>query len=323
VAVIVFAVALVVTLAATPVAMRLAARTGIVDHPGPLKVQRVAVPYLGGLAVLVGLAAAVAAVHPMLLLPLGLAAALGLVDDAREIPAVARLIGEAGVGAAAAAVAPVRWAGPLGPLAVVALVMVLVNATNMLDGLDALAAGVAAIGAAGFAVILHGDDRALALALAGALAGFLWFNRPPARVYLGDAGSYLIGTALALLLAIAWKPHRPAAAGIAGIALIALPVLEAGITIVRRLRARHPLFRGDRGHVYDQLVDRGRSSVQASLVFAVAELALAGIAVAVEHLATTTAATVVTAGAIGALLVVAVGAGFANPEFRREVPSGE
>jgi UDP-GlcNAc:undecaprenyl-phosphate GlcNAc-1-phosphate transferase len=323
VALIAFAVALVVTLAATPPAMRLAARTGIVDRPGPLKVQSVAVPYLGGLAVLVGLAAAIAAVHPALLLPLGLAAVLGLLDDARDIPAVARLAGEVGIGAAGAAVVPVRWAGPFGPLAVVVAVMVLVNATNMLDGLDALAAGVAAIAAAGFAVVLHGDDRAVALALTGALAGFLWFNRPPARVYLGDAGSYLIGTALALLLAIAWRPHRPAALGIAGVTLVALPLLEAGVTIIRRLRAHHPLFHGDRGHVYDQLVDRGRSARQASLLFAGAELALCAIAVAVAHIGTTTAATVIAAAAIGGLLAVVVGAGFANPEFRREASPGE
>jgi UDP-GlcNAc:undecaprenyl-phosphate GlcNAc-1-phosphate transferase len=318
-AVIALAVALLVTLAATPFAMRLAARTGIVDHPGPLKVQQDSVPYLGGLAVFIGLAAVVAAVHPMLLVPLGLAATLGIVDDARGVPAVVRLVGEVGIGAAAAAVVPVRWAGPFGPVAVAVAVVVLVNATNMLDGLDALASGVGMIAAGGFAVALGGDDRTVALALAGALAGFLWFNRPPARIYLGDAGSYLIGTALALLLAIAWRPHRAATVGIAGIVLVALPVMEAGVTIIRRLRARHPLFRGDRGHVYDQLVDRGWDATRASLAFSLAELALAGLAIAATHAATTAAAAVIATAAIAALLAVVVGAGFTRPEFRREV----
>jgi UDP-N-acetylmuramyl pentapeptide phosphotransferase/UDP-N-acetylglucosamine-1-phosphate transferase len=98
-------------------------RTGIVDHPGPLKVQHDPVPYLGGLAVFIGLAAVVAAVHPMLLVPLALATALGLVDDARGVPAIARLVGEIGIGAAAAAVAPVRWGGPSGPIAVAVAVV--------------------------------------------------------------------------------------------------------------------------------------------------------------------------------------------------------
>ncbi|HEY5013689.1 MAG TPA: hypothetical protein VIK61_13430 [Acidimicrobiia bacterium] len=316
-AVIAFVVALAVGLAATPLAMRLAVRTGIVDRPGPLKVQQAAVPYLGGLAVLVGLAGVVAVVHPMLLVPLLLAGVLGVVDDARGIPAVARLVGEIGIGATAAAVVPVRWGGPFGPVAVAVAVVVLVNAVNMLDGLDALASGVAMIGAAGFAAVLRDDDRAIALALAGALAGFLWFNRPPARIYLGDAGSYLVGTALALLLAMSWAPHRSAAVGIAGIALVALPIMETGVTIARRLRARHPLFHGDRGHVYDQLVDRGWSAPRASTAFAVVELALAALAVAVTHAATVAAATIA-AVSIAALLVAVVAAGFTRPEFRRE-----
>ena len=318
-ALIAFAVAAIVALAATPVAMLVAVQTGIVDRPGPLKVQQTAVPYLGGLAVLVGFGAVVAFVHPMLLVPLGLAAMLGLVDDARGVPAVVRLAGEVGIGAAAAAIVPVRWGGPFGPVAVVIAVVVLVNATNMLDGLDALASGVAMIAAAGFAAVEHGDARAIALALAGALAGFLWFNRPPARVYLGDAGAYLIGTALALLLALAWSPHRSETVGIAGVALVALPVLEAGVTIVRRVRARHPLFHGDRGHVYDQLVDRGWAPTRASLAFSIAELGLAALAVAAAHTASAGAALAIAAASVGTLLAVVVGAGFTRPEFRREV----
>lgn len=316
-AVIAFVVALAVCLVATPLAMRLAVRTGVVDHPGPLKVQQAAVPYLGGLAVMVGVGAVVAGVHPMLLVPMVLAGALGVVDDARGIPAVARLIGEIGIGATAAAVVPVRWGGPFGPVAVALAVVVLVNAVNMLDGLDALASGVAMLGAAGFAAVLRDDDRAIALALAGALAGFLWFNRPPARIYLGDAGSYLVGTALALLLAISWAPHRSAAIGVAGIALVALPIMETGVAIARRLRARRPLFHGDRGHVYDQLVDRGWSAPKASMAFAAVELALAALAIVVTH-ATTAAAAAIAATSIVALLGAVIAAGFTRPEFRSE-----
>jgi UDP-GlcNAc:undecaprenyl-phosphate GlcNAc-1-phosphate transferase len=310
-------VALVVALAATPVAMRVAVRTGVVDHPGPLKVHTDPIPYLGGLGVLVGFGVVVAAVHPMLLLPLALAAGLGIADDARDLPPTIRLVGEIGIGAIAAAVAPVRFAGPLGPIAVAVAVVVLVNALNMLDGLDALASGVTLLAAAGFAVVLRHDDRLVALALAGAVAGFLWFNRPPARVYLGDAGAYLGGTALAILLALAWQPHRAAASGIAGLALVALPVLEAAVTILRRLRARQPLFHGDRGHVYDQLVDRGWSAARASAAFAAAELALAAIAVGAAHASAAVAAAIAIA-AIVALFAGVVAAGFSRPDFRRE-----
>lgn len=309
--------AFVVALAATPIAMRVAVRAGIVDHPGPLKVQQTPVPYLGGVAVLVGLAVVLAFVHPSLLFPLGLAALLGLIDDARGLPAAARLLGEIVVGGVAAAVVPVRFGAPFGPIAVVVVVVVLVNAINMLDGLDALAAGVALIGAVGFAWLLRGDSRSTALAVAGAIGGFLWFNRPPARIYLGDAGAYLVGTALALLLAAAWMPHGRTEVGFAALALVALPALEAVVAILRRLRAGQTPFAGDRGHVYDQLVDRGWPPARASVAFAVVQLGLAAVAVGAQHVSAAPAAVIVI-GTAGVLFFALVAAGFTRPEYRRE-----
>ena len=310
-------VALVVAFAATPLAMRVAVATGIVDHPGPLKVHQASVPYLGGIAVFAGIAVVLAVVHPALLLPLALAALLGLIDDARGLPAGARLLGEIGVGAVAAAVVPVRFGAPFGPVAVVVVVVVLVNAINMLDGLDGLAAGVAMIGAAGFVSLLRGDGRATALAIVGALGAFLWFNRPPARIYLGDAGSYLVGTALALLLATAWNPHRKVAVGFAALALVALPAIEVVVAIIRRVRARQLPFSGDRGHVYDQLVDRGWSAGRASLAFAIAQLGLAAIAVVASSVSSAPAA-IIAIGSAGALFLALVAIGFTRPEYRRE-----
>ncbi len=216
---------------------------------------------------------------------------------------------------AAAAVVPTRFAGPFGPIAVTGAVVLLVNAFNMLDGLDALAAGVALVAAAGDAVLLRGDARSIALAVAGALAGFLWWNRPPARVYLGDAGAYLLGAVLVLLLASAWRPGESAGVGFGALALVALPVIETGLTVTRRLRAGHPLFEGDRGHVYDQLVDRGWSVPRASVAFASVELFLAVVAALVMHAAAAIAFAVV-AATLGLLVAVLVVAGFTRPEFR-------
>jgi UDP-GlcNAc:undecaprenyl-phosphate GlcNAc-1-phosphate transferase len=310
-------VAFVVALVATPLAMRVAVRAGIVDHPGPLKVQQAPVPYLGGLAVLAGMAVVLAFVHAALLIPLVLAALLGLIDDARGVPPMARLAGEIVIGAVAAAVVPVRFGAPFGPVAVVVVVVVLVNAINMLDGLDALAAGVALVGAAGFAGLLRGDDRSAALAVAGALAGFLWFNRPPARIYLGDAGAYLVGTALALLLVAAWRPHGRTEVGFAALALVALPAIEAVVAILRRLRAGQTPIAGDRGHVYDQLVDRGWPPARASLAFAGVQLVLAAVALGAAH-ASGAPAAVIAIGAAGALFFALVAGGFTRPDYRRE-----
>ena len=85
----------------------------------------------------------------------------------------------------------------------------MINGVNLIDGLDMLAGGVAAVAAGGFAVILHGSGRQLAIALAASLLGFLVYNRPPARVYLGDGGAYLLGTGLTVLVAESWAPGRP------------------------------------------------------------------------------------------------------------------
>lgn len=296
-------VALVLAVVLTPAAAATARRLDVVDRPGPLKVHRAPVPYLGGVAVLAALAGPVAADRPALLAPLVLAAALGLADDVADLPPRTRLAGEVVIGAVAAAVEPGR--GPLGALVTVALVVALLNAVNLLDGLDGLAAGVAAVSAAGFAAVLDGSGRTLALALSGAAAGFLVWNRPPARIYLGDAGSYLIGTALALLAGDALRPGRSAGAAAAGALLLAVPVADTTVAIVRRARARRPLLQGDRGHVYDQLVDRGWSPARTTAVAVAAQAGLAGTALAVRALPgpwAVAVAAVVAAGAAAALL---------------------
>ncbi len=227
--------AVAVALAATPLAAVTARRLGVVDHPGELKPQASAVPYLGGAAVFVAAVVGGAVGRPLLLLPLGLALALGVADDAVQIAPWARLGGQVAIGATAAAVVPTRLPGPVGPVLVVAVAVLLMNGVNMIDGLDALAGGVTAVAAGSFAWMLRGDGRELALALAGALLGFLAYNRPPARIYLGDGGAYLLGTALAVLLASAWAPGQRAPVGVAGLIVVAVPAAEVLFAVVRRV----------------------------------------------------------------------------------------
>ena len=266
-------VAAVLTAVLTPVAIRIAEATGVVDRPGPLKVHRRPVAYLGGVAVFAGLVGPVAIEHARLLVPLGLALLLGRVDDVADLPARVRLAGEVGIGVAAAAALP----GPtsaVGATAMVVVVVALLNAVNLLDGLDGLASTVAALGAVGFAIVLDAADRAPALALAGALLGFLLWNRPPARIYLGDAGSYLVGTALALLLGLTVTTHDTWAPATGALLFVAVPVADTTVAVVRRRRAGRPLLQGDRGHVYDQLVDRGWSPGRATLTCAATQAGL-------------------------------------------------
>jgi UDP-GlcNAc:undecaprenyl-phosphate GlcNAc-1-phosphate transferase len=317
--IVVGAVAAVVALGATPLAAVVARRTGVVDRPGELKPQSSAVPYLGGVAVFAAVVIGAALGRPVLLVPLGLALVLGVADDAVHLPPGIRLVGQMVIGAVVALTVTTRVTEPLGGVLVAAVTVLLVNGVNMIDGLDALAGGLVAVAGAGFAFLLRGDPRLLGVALAGALAGFLVYNRPPARIYLGDGGSYLLGTALAVLLAGAWARGVSLSTSVAGLVLVAVPAAEVLFAVVRRLRSRRSVVLGDRRHPYDRLVARGWPRPGASAAYIVAELALAaaGVGTAATH---RTAAAVACAGAAALALVAAaavVGSLVPDPEVDR------
>jgi UDP-GlcNAc:undecaprenyl-phosphate GlcNAc-1-phosphate transferase len=180
----------------------------------------------------------------------------------------------------------------------VAATVLATNALNLVDGADGLAAGTALLGALGEAVLLRGlgpagpatasqapaeqapaeptpDEPALdeitrsaldlATGLAGATAGFLWWNRPPARLHLGDGGAYLLGTTLALLASeAATGPGGTGKPGPGGAEIgwatallpLAYPLAELGFAVIRRLRAGVAPWVGDRAHLYDRLATR-------------------------------------------------------------------
>lgn len=314
------AVALAVALVATPLAMALARRTGLVDRPGALKVQRAPVPYLGGLAVAAALVAGFGR-HWWPALPLGGALALGVADDALDLSPWLRLAGEVAVGAGVAAAVPTRLPAGLGPVLVAAATVALMNAVNLLDGLDALAGSVAALAALGAAVVLGGDGRRLAVTLGFGLVGFLAFNRPPARVYLGDGGAYLLGAALAVCVARGFGPGAPWARGLGLLVLVAVPGGEVAGAVVRRARARTSLLAGDRGHLYDLLRQRGWPTGAVAAAYAAAEAVAVGLAVAAAHAPPAGAAVVVAAAAAAVLAMAAAGGALRPAGPRPGVPA--
>ena len=171
----------------------------------------------------------------------------------------------------------------------------------MIDGMDGLASTVVAISAVGFALV--GGDTALpALAVCGAVVGFLFFNRPPARIYLGDGGSYLLGTALALLAAYSLV-GQGRAAWIALPLFVGVPLADTAIAVLRRQRAGRPLLAGDRSHVYDQLADRGWPVARVLLACGAVQVVACAAALLCRHLGVN--------GAVGVLAVCAVAAALA------------
>ena len=195
-----------------------------------------------------------------------------------------------------------------------------INGVNLMDGLDMLAGGTVAVAGVGFAVLLAGTGRHLGVALAAALVGFLVFNRPPARIYLGDGGAYLLGTVLAVLLALAWAPHVATPTGLAAFALVALPAAEVAFAVIRRLRGHRSVLAGDRGHPYDRLVARGWARPSASAAYIAAQGILTVAAVLAYRSSSLTVAVVVDVVAALALVVAAGLVGALTPDAEEAAP---
>lgn len=310
-------VSFVAAVSVTPLAIAVARRTGTVDRPGELKPQSVPVPYLGGLGVFAGTAVGVSLSRPSLLVPLAGALLLGIADDRADLPPLVRLASQLVIGIAVVVTCPVRFPGPAAVVLVLVVTVVLVNGVNLLDGLDMLAGGVAAVAAAAFAVLQPGTTRQIGVALCAALVGFLLFNRPPARVYLGDGGAYLVGVALTVLVARAFAPGVEPATGSASLALVAVPVAEVAFALVRRRRGRQPLLAGDRGHPYDRLVARGWPPAGVSLAYTVLAAACAVPAVAAARHQALGAAVAVDVAVAAVLCAGAAATGALAPDSER------
>ncbi|MDT8341827.1 MAG: MraY family glycosyltransferase [Longimicrobiales bacterium] len=268
-----------------------AVRLGIVDRPGGRRRHEGAIPRTGGwsvfLAALVTLGGiTTAGVLPPLLDPasepalihLGLASLgvflVGAVDDVRGLPAGAKFavevlvaawlfrsglgLGSVSLGGGAEFALPV-WAD----LALTVFWFVgMANAFNLIDGHDGVAGGVAllALSSLSYAAMLQGNSAIAvpALALSGAILGFLLFNLPPASIFLGDAGSLFLGFALAGLglLGVREGPGGSIPVLVPLLAL-GLPVLDTGLAVLRRVLRGVPIFAPDRGHIHHRLRDMG------------------------------------------------------------------
>jgi UDP-GlcNAc:undecaprenyl-phosphate/decaprenyl-phosphate GlcNAc-1-phosphate transferase len=256
-----FVIALAVGLALTPLARWAGLALGIVDRPAgdDLKIHAEPISLLGGVASITSAMAAQLLVRRGLPWPVVAAVvmslAVGLLDDRFQLPALLRvaLIGGAGVILVAGNVG-IDGIGLAVGVGVILLVLACANAVNIVDGQDGLAGGVAAVaglGAAGVLALLDdGVGASLGLALGGALVAFLVWNRPPARIFLGDGGAYAVGTILAVLAVRAAE-----AGGLRGLlavgAALGILAFEVGFSVIRRLMSGADLAGGDRLHSYD------------------------------------------------------------------------
>lgn len=237
-----------------------AGRNGLLDQPGERRSHDVPTPRGGGIGIVVAcvaalLGAATMAPEPAALLwlagGLALVAAIGWWDDHRALPAWPRLLAHATAAACLAWALHLDGAGTAATIAAFLLALVLVNAWNFMDGINGLATSQALLCALGFAAVLDGDWRLLALVLAGACLGFLPFNFPRARVFLGDVGSGALGYLVAALLA-AGLASRP----MAWWPVLLLPPLamlvDTGLTLQWRMRRGDPWWQAHVQHAFQR-----------------------------------------------------------------------
>ncbi len=258
-----FVASLLLALYLTPIFRDSAVRFGILDRPdGALKTQKDPVPYLGGLAVFGAVLFPVAIFLQFsdtimgLLLASTLIILLGLIDDiGRLSPRIKLLVQVIAVFLMLKSGIRIRIAF-LPPVVSVGLtflwMLLLTNGFNLIDVMDGLAAGVACVSAAALSVIffLQGDriGVVLCLSLAGALLGFLRYNRPPAQIYLGDTGSLFLGFLLGGLALGADYTLRNSVGWLSAIAIFAVPLFEIVFISYLRIRRGASIFAGSRDH---------------------------------------------------------------------------
>jgi UDP-GlcNAc:undecaprenyl-phosphate/decaprenyl-phosphate GlcNAc-1-phosphate transferase len=301
--------ALALTAALVPLVIRLARRTGFLDVPGPRKIHDAPMPYGGGFAVAAGYFAALGAAvlldlprlgtKTLLVFTLGslVMLVLGAVDDRRRLSARFKLAVQA-IAAAGVAAGGERLeifnAGPwIGGALTVLWIVAVTNAFNLLDHMDGLSSGVAAIALGAFLVVaLQTGQPGMATAVApllGACAGFLLWNFPPAKIFLGDAGSLFIGFWLACLTVpfTFYSAHYRFYTYGVPLAVLAVPLFDTASVVVLRLRRRRPIFEGDTNHLAHRLAALGMSRRLAVLTVYALTLAAGTAAVLLYHVSQT------------------------------------
>ncbi len=282
---------------ATWLSKKIALKYGIVDKPdNTVKTHKEPIAYLGGLGILAGFACGLLAgawgfkdeVSKMLMSILtgaAIACFVGLIDDIYNLRPSHKMAGQviASIPLIVAGILPslnpflspfgltmphwLEWAA--GVLIVILTVLGATNSLNLLDGLDGLCAGVTAIitiamlllsvhlATWGWSDVRDPVRMITCLALVGGALGFLPFNKAPAKIFMGDAGSMLLGFIVAAIMMLFAKAFPRW--WLASLVVFGLPILDTAVALARRWLNKRPLFVSDRGHIYDQMIDRGFS----------------------------------------------------------------
>lgn len=316
-----FVIALVVSYALTPSVKKLAIKIGAVDRPNARKVHTHVIPRLGGMAIYIGFMAAVLFCMPLqhelvgMLLGCTAIVAVGIWDDICNIPAKVKLVGQI-----LAACIPITFGiqiewltNPFGDIIVLPELIAIpvtifwiigfTNTVNLIDGLDGLAAGVAFIASISMFLLAYNLNQFLPalviVSMAGAALGFLQYNFNPAKIFMGDTGSMLLGYTLSVAAVLGLVKTAATVALVVPIIALGLPILDTTFAIIRRKMSGVPIFQPDKGHLHHRLLALGMTQKQAVLIMYFVSMILGIVALFVANVSYKT-------GIVTVLVVLAV-----------------
>ena len=300
-----FLVALLATLLATPLAKCIAQHLGAIDKPDERRINKVPIPRMGGIGIALGLVAAVAVQvagtkllgwptvfvphmqlqgvdYKLLTVAVVIVFLTGAIDDVRNLKPRQKLLGQILAACVAAAsglvignvanpltteLIPIGWLAY--PITVVYLVA-FTNVINLIDGLDGLAAGITAISCAAMFYLSYEahqiDAAVLACILAGCCLGFLRYNFNPASIFMGDCGSNMLGFLLGVIALLGVNRVAAATTLIVPLVIAGVPIIDTFAAIVRRRRGHTAISQADTGHIQHRLIKQGFDQKQAAIM---------------------------------------------------------
>lgn len=311
------AIALVVSMALTPLVRMLAFKLGAVDDPkrDDRRIHKEPLPRWGGIAIYLGLVVALLAVLPFafpstkpfpmylvgMLLVGGVLVVVGALDDLFQYSAKLQLLALLGAGVAVQFLSDkigriqinsigipfsggqfldlhVWWLAV--PITAI-YIFVVTKTMDTIDGVDGLAAGISAISAATLSIIATLSEQPrvalIAAAIAGAALGFLRHNYNPAKIIMGTGGAYILGFSLACLSIVGAFKTIAAFAILVPILAFGVPIFDAFFVVVRRIKSRQPIYVADKRHVHHSLLNRGFSQRQTVLILYAVAATLCGV----------------------------------------------
>jgi UDP-GlcNAc:undecaprenyl-phosphate GlcNAc-1-phosphate transferase len=293
----------------TPIMRALALRFGVFDKPNQdHKTHKSPIPYLGGVAIMIGvtavtyfalfiyeLSAGNLLMASSLLVPAFLMGLIGLLDDLRNLSPWPRFLAQtlAGLINAIFLIRTNTLGSPSGSDFLDAIITIfwivgITNSINFFDNLDGGASGTVAIASFSlFILAIQGDQfliAALAIVLAGATSGFLTWNKPPARIYMGDAGALFLGLLIASLsVRLDTNPINKYATFSIPIMILAVPIMDTCVAVVSRLRRGISPFQGGRDHLSHRLMRSGFSKRMAVVSLWLLSIFFGALAIAVSY----------------------------------------